>query len=116
MLSCFKYWIIPSHMKILYTYMRIHVPIITSNETMQTIPSSNVVSEFKTARTTLTGSIILQYGLSAGQQKLAIILGYQSSMQVTKGTWCITNSRYLSPAAPHESYSLTRLVQLQSVR
>ena len=92
-------------MKILYTYMRIHVPIITSNETMQTIPSSNVVSEFKTARTTLTGSIILQYGLSAGQQKLAIILGYQSSMQVTKGTWCITNSGYLSPPAPHESYS-----------
>ena len=47
------------------------------------------VSDFKTARRCLTGSIILQCGLSAGKQKFSLILVKRNSMQVTKGTWHI---------------------------
>ena len=45
----------------------------------------------------------MQYGLSAGKQKLPIILVQWNSMQVTKGTWrmheqCVPSSLSPSPA------------------
>ena len=50
----------------------------------------------------LIGSITMQCGLSAGEQKMNVILVKRSSMQVTKGTWymceqCVPGSPSSSP-------------------
>ena len=59
----------------------------------------------------------MQYGLSAGKQKLPIILVQWNSMQVTKGTWrmhkqCVPSSLSPSPAQePGNEASLQQKLQ-----
>ena len=82
---------------------------IVLNKGMQTVVVKLIiVSDFKTARRYLTGSITLQCSLSAGKQIISINF---SSKQVTKGTlhMCERVYQVLFPPPPHKSQG-TRLV------
>ena len=78
------------------------------NEAMQTVAvKAIIVSDFKTAWRCLTGSITLEWSLSAGKQNISINF---SSKQVTKGTLHMHEHVYqvLFPPPPHKSQG-TRL-------
>jgi len=55
---------------------------------------SDIVFDFKTAHMSLIGSIALQSSLSAGKQKLTVILVKRRSMQVAKELGACANSVY----------------------
>ena len=76
------------------------------NEAMQTVAvKAIIVSDFKTTRRCLTGSITLQCSLSAGKQNISINF---SSKQVTKGTlhMCERVYQVLFPPPPHKSLGM----------
>ena len=66
---------------------------------------SDIVKSLKTAWRCLTGSITLQWSLSAGKQNISINFG---SKQVTKGTLHMHEHVYqvLFPPLPHKSLGM----------